>query len=160
MASAVEAAEAPTLRDKLLWLGLSACGSMLLLSVTNHLTENVAPIPLLWILPLAIYLLTFALSFNRPSLYWRWLIVRLLAVSMGAFGSALYDPSFTESVQVSLPVFCTNLFLCCFFCHGELAKRRPASRLSHVVLPDDFTRRSAGGDLRRVDCAAHLRGNL
>jgi hypothetical protein len=121
-------ADAPTLRDKLLWLGLSACGSMLLLSVTNHLTENVAPIPLLWILPLAIYLLTYALSFNRPSLYWRWLIIRLLAVSMGAFGAALYDPSFTESVQVSVPVFCTNLFLCCFFCHGELAKRRPASR--------------------------------
>jgi len=127
-ASSPEASEAPTLRDKLLWLGLSACGSMLLLSVTTHLTENVAPIPLLWVLPLAIYLLTFALSFNRPSLYWRWLIVRLLAVSMGAFGSALYDPSFTESVQVSLVVFCTNLFLCCFFCHGELAKRRPASR--------------------------------
>ena len=120
--------DAPTLRDKSLWLGLSACGSMLLLSVTNHLTENVAPIPLLWILPLALYLLTFALAFNRPSLYWRWLIIRLLAVSMGAFGSALYDPSFTESVQVSVPVFCTNLFLCCFFCHGELAKRRPASR--------------------------------
>jgi hypothetical protein len=128
-ASAIaDEAETPTFRDKSLWLGLSACGSMLLLSVTNHLTENVAPIPLLWILPLALYLLTFALSFNRPSLYWRWLIIRLLAVSMGAFGSALYDPSFTESVQVSVPVFCTNLFLCCFFCHGELAKRRPASR--------------------------------
>ena len=64
-----------------MWLGLSACGSMLLLSVTNHLTENVAPIPLLWVLPLALYLLTFALAFNRPSLYWRWLIVRLLAVA-------------------------------------------------------------------------------
>src|SRR6476661_1802975 len=54
---------APELRMKLLWLGLSACGSMMLLAVTNHLTENVAPVPLLWVVPLALYLLSFALVF-------------------------------------------------------------------------------------------------
>src|SRR6266436_6629465 len=57
-----ETAEAPTLREKLLWLGLSACSSMLLLSITNKLLEDVAPVPLLWVLPLALYLLTFALA--------------------------------------------------------------------------------------------------
>ncbi len=126
-AHAPETSAAPAFREKLLWLSLSACGSMLLLSVTNHLTEDVAPVPLLWVLPLALYLLTFTLAFNRRSLYSRWLMVRLLAVALGSLGYAIYDPSFTESIQVSVPLFCTGLFLCCFFCHGELAKRRPAA---------------------------------
>jgi SAM-dependent methyltransferase len=123
-----ETAAAPTLREMLLWLGLSACSSMLLLSITNKLLEDVAPVPLLWVLPLAIYLLTFALSFSRRMFYWRWLSVRFLAVALGSLGYAIYEPMYTESVQVSVPVFCIGLFLCCWFCHGELALRRPAPR--------------------------------
>ena len=121
-----ESCVGPAIAEKLLWLGLSACGSMLLLSITNHLTENVAPIPLLWVVPLALYLLTFTCAFHRPSLYSRWWVVRLVSVALGGIGYAIYDPSFTESVQVSVPLFCVGLFLCCLFCHGELAKRRPA----------------------------------
>jgi SAM-dependent methyltransferase len=119
---------APALRDKLLWLALSACSSMLLLAVTNKLLEDVAPVPLLWVLPLALYLLTFALAFHRRILYWRGLLVRFLAVALGSLGYAIYDPVYTESVQVSVPIFCVALFLCCWFCHGELALRRPAPR--------------------------------
>jgi hypothetical protein len=119
---------APHSREKLLWLGLSACGSMLLLSITNHLTENVAPIPLLWVVPLALYLLTFTMAFHRRRLYSRWLMVRLLGVALGSLGYAIYDPSFTESIQVSVPFFCAGLFVCCLFCHGEMAMRRPAAR--------------------------------
>jgi SAM-dependent methyltransferase len=123
-----EAAAAPTWRDKLLWLSLSACSSMLLLSVTNKLLEDVAPVPLLWVLPLALYLLTFALAFSKRTFYWRWLSIRFLAVALGSLGYAIYDPAYTESVQVSVPIFCVGLFLCCWFCHGELALRRPAPR--------------------------------
>jgi SAM-dependent methyltransferase len=119
---------APPVREKLLWLSFSACGSMLLLSITNHIMENVAPVPLLGVLPLALYLLTFTLAFQRRSLYSRWLMVRLLAVTLGSLGYAIYDPSFTESIQVSVPLFCASLFFCCLFCHGELARRRPAPR--------------------------------
>jgi SAM-dependent methyltransferase len=115
----------PALREKLLWLALSACSSMLLLSITNKLLEDVAPVPLLWVLPLALYLLTFALAFHRRIMYWRWLVVRLLAVALGSLGYAIYDPVYTESVQISVPIFCLGLFLCCWFCHGELALRRP-----------------------------------
>jgi hypothetical protein len=125
-----ETAEAPSLREKLLWLGLSACSSMLLLSVTNKLLEDVAPVPLLWVLPLALYLLTFALAFSKRILYWRGLLVRFLAVALGSLGYAIYDPTYTESVQVSVPLFCAGLFLCCWFCHGELALRRPAPRFA------------------------------
>jgi hypothetical protein len=119
---------APAVREKIAWLSLSACGSMLLLSITNHIMENVAPVPLLWVLPLALYLLTFTLAFQRRSLYSRWLMARLLAVTLGSLGYAIYDPSFTESIQVSVPLFCAGLFLCCLFCHGELARSRPAPR--------------------------------
>src|SRR6266446_1665499 len=124
-----ETPAAPTLREKLLWLGFSACSSMLLLSVTNKLLEDVAPVPLLCVLPLALYLLTFALAFSRRIFYWRGLLVRFLAVALGSLGYAIYDPKYTESVQVSLPLFCIGLFLCCWFCHGELALRRPAPHL-------------------------------
>ena len=72
-------AQAPR-RDWVLWLVLSACGSVLLLATTNHLTEDVAPVPLLWVLPLALYLLTFTMAFARRPLYSRWLMVRLVAV--------------------------------------------------------------------------------
>jgi SAM-dependent methyltransferase len=123
-----ETAAAPTLREKLLWLGLSTCSSLLLLSITNKLLDDVAPVPLLWILPLALYLLTFALAFSRRIFYWRWMLVRFLAVALGSLGYAIYDPTYTESVQVSVPIFCVGLFLCCWFCHGELALRRPAPR--------------------------------
>jgi len=126
--AATESSAGPRVREKLPWLGLAACGSMLLLSITNHLLENVAPAPLLWVLPLAIYLLTFTMAFNRRRLYSRWWMVRFLAVALGALGYAIYEPSYTESIQVGVPFFCIGLFLCCLFCHGELANRRPAAR--------------------------------
>ena len=54
---------------KLLWIGLAACASILLLSVTNYLTQDVASIPFLWILPLALYLLTFVLCFDSGAIF-------------------------------------------------------------------------------------------
>jgi len=118
----------PEFRTKLLWLGLSACGSMTLLAVTNHLTENVAPVPLLWVVPLALYLLSFALVFARQRLYSRWLIARFLAVALGAAGYAIYDSSLTHAIQISVPLFCSALFVVCLFCHGELVQRKPSVR--------------------------------
>jgi len=105
-----ETAPAPTLRERLLWLGLAACSSMLLLSITNKLLEDVAPVPLLWVLPLALYLVTFALTFSRRIYYWRGVSVRFLALALGSLGYAIYEPMYTESVQVSVPVFCIALF--------------------------------------------------
>src|SRR6202035_945243 len=53
----------------------------------------------------------------------------------GSLGFTIYDSSSTESLQVSVPVFCTGLFVCCLFCHGELARRRPvASQLTSFYL--------------------------
>ena len=118
----------PTLRTKLSWLSLSTCGSMMLLAVTNHLSENVAPVPLLWVLPLALYLLSFAIVFAKHQMYSRWLLTRFLAVAMGTAGYAIYDSSITHAIQISVPLFSAVLFVVCLFCHGELAQRKPPAR--------------------------------
>ena len=123
-----EGAAAPAGREKALWLGLAACGSMMLLSVTNHLAENVAPVPLLWVIPLALYLLSFAIVFAKRRMYSRWLAARLLAVMLGAAGYAIYDSTLVHAIQVSVPVYCATLFVVCYFCHGELAERRPNAK--------------------------------
>jgi SAM-dependent methyltransferase len=119
---------APALSTKALWLSLAACSSMMLLAATNHLSENVAPIPLLWVVPLALYLLSFALVFAKHKFYSRWFVARLLAVALGAAGYAIYDSSITHAIQISVPLFCSALFVVCFFCHGELVQRKPSVR--------------------------------
>ena len=150
---------APTRRQRLHWLALAACGSMLLLTVTNHLTQNVAPVPLLWVLPLAIYLLTFTLVFSRRRFYTRWLFIRLLAVALGAMGYAIWDARAMSALQVTVPLFCAGLFVCCMFCHGELNRSKPVeTRLTSFYLMV-----SLGGALGAIFvglAAPHLFSNL
>lgn len=128
-------AEAVSGADRAYWFSLAACGSMLLLSVTNHFNENVAAVPLFWVLPLAIYLLTFVLAFGARSVGRRALWLRLLALALGILGYLIYDINSTEPIQIGLPVFLASLFACCMFCHGELARLRPhASALTSFYL--------------------------
>ncbi len=121
-------AAAPTLADKFLWIGLAACASILLLAVTSHLTQNVAPIPLLWVVPLSLYLLSFILCFESDRLYPRWLFLPLLAVALGVFtwGITLYENN--VPIKRLIPALCGALFVCCMVCHGELSRRRPHPR--------------------------------
>ncbi|MGH9695438.1 MAG: hypothetical protein ACRD5Z_14910, partial [Bryobacteraceae bacterium] len=119
----------------LYWFGLSACGSMLLLSVTNHIAENVAAVPLLWVLPLAVYLLSFVVSFGLSRLYQRSLWLRLLALALGVIGYAVCSINTVEAIQVTVPVFLAGLFIGCLFCHAELWRLRPdASGLTGFYL--------------------------
>jgi len=117
----------PNPGEKTLWLLMAACGSLLLSAVTSHLSQNIAAIPLLWILPLTIYLLTFVLAFNGK-VYWRWLMVRLVAVALGSVGYFIAKPNEDLPIAISIPLFCLTLFIGAFFCHGELYRRRPAAR--------------------------------
>lgn len=110
---------------KALWFALAACGGMLLLSVTNHLTENVAAVPLLWVLPLAVYLLSFILTFGRKSSYLQGFWLRLLALMLGLLGYALSNINWMMPLQISVPIFLIGLCVCCMFCHGELYRLRP-----------------------------------
>ncbi len=119
---------APTPRERILWLLMAACGSLLLSAVTSHLSQNIAAIPLLWIVPLTIYLLTFVLAFNSERLYPHWLIVRLLPVMLGGVAYLAVDITMDVPPWISIPFFCLTLFTGAFFCHGELYRRRPSPR--------------------------------
>jgi hypothetical protein len=110
---------------QLLWVALAACGSMLLLSVTNHITQNIASVPFLWIIPLSLYLLSFILCFASHSWYARGLFLRLLGVFLGAM-TFVPSPSFPQlPTKLAIPLFCLALFVACMFCHGELARLKP-----------------------------------
>ncbi|HEV1284033.1 MAG TPA: fused MFS/spermidine synthase [Bryobacteraceae bacterium] len=109
------------------WLLLAAAGSMMLVSTTNQLTQNVAAVPFLWILPLAVYLLSFIICFESPRWYKRGLFLRLLAVALGSLAYALYDIQVSEAIPVAIPLFTIGLFLTCMFCHGELSRLKPGT---------------------------------
>jgi hypothetical protein len=129
-----------------LWLALSATGSLLLLAVTNHLTQNVASVPLLWLAPLTLYLASFIITFEGKGWYrpdWMWSLLLAWFIGMGWL---LVDRDFEFDLAVQLAVFLPGLFIACVFCHGELYRMRPApSRLTAFYLAV-----SAGGALGGV----------
>jgi len=118
----------PRVREQIFWMLLAACASMLLLSVTNHLTQNVASIPFLWVLPLGIYLATFILTFDFEGLYHRKVWVWLLAAALAGMSYGLASWNSRTPFTLVIPSFCAGLFIACMFCHGELVKRKPAVR--------------------------------
>lgn len=117
-----EEAPPPGLSALALWLALSALGSCLLLAVTNHLTQNIASIPFLWIVPLSLYLLSFILCFDHPRWYRRGLFMTLAAVLLPAMAWA----SDTLELWLAAPLYAAGLFACCMFLHGELYRAKPA----------------------------------
>lgn len=111
----------------LLWVSLAACASTLLLAVTNLLTQNIAPMPLLWVLPLSIYLLTFILCFESERWYKRVLFLPLMLPALGCLVAGA-GPLSNQKFSVVLPLLCAALFVCCMPCHGELARAKPPAR--------------------------------
>ncbi len=124
--------EDPPLAQLLLWVALAACASTLLLAVTNHLSQNVAPVPLLWVAPLAVYLATFILSFESDRAYRRWIFLPLLAPMLGLMAYLIYAGNGNVPIGLMMPAFIIGLFICCMVCHGELARRKPAA--PHLTL--------------------------
>jgi hypothetical protein len=133
-----------TLRARLTWTALAFVPSSLLVGVTTHITTDIAAAPLLWVIPLALYLLTFILVFARRPPFCHATMVRVLPlvliplVIIAAPGSSLLLP---------LPLVLA-LNLGCFFaigmvCHGELARLRPAA----TGLTDFYLFLSIGGVL-------------
>jgi len=111
----------------LAWLLLPACASVLLLATTNKICLDVAVIPFLWVVPLAVYLLTFIIAFDSPRWYHRFPYANLLAASLVGVAWALKKGS-DWSVLTQVAVYGTALFVFCMVCHGELYRLRPAPR--------------------------------
>ncbi|SPF56137.1 membrane hypothetical protein [Candidatus Sulfopaludibacter sp. SbA4] len=111
-----------------MWIALAACASTLWLATANHLSQEVAAIPFLWILPLSLYLLSFILCFEahgwyRPAIF-RW----LLPAAWIAVCFRIARQGLSGGLEWEIPVMSAALFVCCMFCHGELAAGKPEPR--------------------------------
>jgi SAM-dependent methyltransferase len=109
-----------------LWIVLAAIPSALLIAVTEYLTRDVAPMPLLWIPPLVLYLATFVIWFDGNLPYNRPMWLAAAAVAIIAMAMAMTTHTLTYKLIPNLLIFCTGLFLVTLFCHGELMASRPA----------------------------------
>ncbi|MCE9547697.1 MAG: fused MFS/spermidine synthase [Planctomycetia bacterium] len=120
----------PPTADILLWLALSACGSVMLLATTNQLCQDVAAIPFLWVLPLGLYLVSFVICFDRERWYRQTLFIWLMIA--GVMLIALTANYGSLPLPVPIAIYGLTLFACCMCCHGELVKRKPHPR--HLTL--------------------------
>ncbi len=139
-AEVVDDSPAPSWHDRLMWMFLSAGPSALLLAVTAYMSTNVAPIPLLWVIPLALYLITFIIAFSAKPL----LSPRVAAYFAGAF---VIPVVISINVMKGLPVaymaaiHLVSFFLVAFACHSQISATRP--RASHLT--EFYLWISAGG---------------
>ena len=115
-------------RQRAVWVALAFVPSSLLLGVTSHITTDVASAPLLWVVPLALYLLSFIIAFSRrPLLKPEWTlkaqVIGLLTVAMLAMLNVMF--SLDGSVTLVGSIHLSTFFLTALVCHTELARRRP-----------------------------------
>ena len=119
---------APRLVQQLIWVALAACPSMLMVADTSFMTENIAPIPLMWVMPLALYLLSFIICFELPFLYKRvvWVPLFVLSLALLAYLPNLRMGEWPVAFGVGLNLL--SFFVVCMVCHGELAGQKPNPR--------------------------------
>ena len=122
------AGQPPTWGALLMWLSLSAMGSVLLLSLTSHMTQNIASVPFLWIVPLSLYLLTFILCFDSQGWYRRTPVMLIGAALLCVMAWGLHSNEIALNIKVAIPLYFAGLFVLCMFCHGELTLIKPAPR--------------------------------
>lgn len=127
-------ATAPSWRRRLSWLALPAFASMLLLATTNHVCQDLAVVPFLWVAPLSLYLLTFIICFDHE----RWYSRRACAI--GALSSivalcVMISYGYQRILILEVVLYFSALFHLCMLCHGELARSKPdASHLTSFYL--------------------------
>ena len=109
-----------------LWIALSATASLFLLSVTNQISQEVAVIPFLWILPLTLYLLSFILTFSGERGYNRKFYAVLFIISAALTLFVMLNAT-SLHVYWQILAYCLLLFSACMLCHGELYLLRPGA---------------------------------
>lgn len=114
----------PSLRQQLRWILLAFVPSSLLLAVTTYLTTDVASIPLLWVIPLAIYLLTFIITFSHQHILRHDVMLNLQTFSL-AIIILLLTIKLSLSFLLIFLLQLLNFFIFAMVCHGELANTRP-----------------------------------
>jgi hypothetical protein len=114
----------PTNADRLWWLALSFAPSSMLLGLTSYLSVDIAPVPLLWVVPLALYLLTFVIAFGKTQ--GPITVSPLILVVMTAFTLFMQTTSITEPLWLIMLLHIGTFCLLALACHSNLAQRRPA----------------------------------
>jgi hypothetical protein len=114
----------PAVKLFILWIALAATASILLLAVTSEITQEVAVIPFLWVVPMTIYLLTFVLAFSGERWYSRRIILLLFfaATLLAIWALGRFDDLGTLE---QIGIYSLVLFAACMVCHGELYRLRP-----------------------------------
>lgn len=135
----------PGWSQRLLWLVFPAIASVLLISTTNQLSQDIAVIPFLWVLPLVLYLLSFILCFDHPRWYQRGVFAGLLVVGIVCVGRILFVEA-DSSLAFQIGSYGVTLFAACMICHGELYRIRPSPRF----LTGFYLQIAAGGALGGV----------
>ncbi|MCH7687998.1 MAG: hypothetical protein IH899_15190, partial [Planctomycetes bacterium] len=126
-----ESIEPPTRFRILMWLGLAAVPSVMLLATTNQMCQEVAVVPFLWVLPLSLYLISFIICFDNDIWYVRPVWGLLLVVASLAACYSLYE-GIDLPFTLQIAAYSTLLFAACMTCHGELAKSKP--HVEHLTL--------------------------
>ncbi|MFL6797324.1 MAG: fused MFS/spermidine synthase [Xanthobacteraceae bacterium] len=147
-AVAQEAGARPSWRQATIWLGLAAVPSGLLIAVTAHLSTDIAPSPFLWVIPLALYLLSFVIVFqDHPILPHRSMLLIQPVLLVALVATIVY--TFTEYLPLVMLLHVAAFFVTAMVCHGELARRRP--RAGHLTA--FYMWMSAGGVLGGIAAA-------
>jgi SAM-dependent methyltransferase len=120
-------ARAPTWLDAGIWIGLAAVPSALLIAITAHLTTDVAAAPFFWVIPLALYLATFVIAFQRKRIVPHWLVVAVQPVFIAALLAVYLFDTF-DNIFVIIGINLAAFFVIALVCHGELAERRPPAQ--------------------------------
>ncbi len=138
--------ESVSLALRFAWIGLPALASVMFLAITNEVCQNVATVPLLWTIPLSLYLISFIVAFDHPRWYQPGLIAGLTAgaillmvgwdyfkpwiewVLNGAFSGEGQTVTLDHNWMVESAVFFTALFFICLLCHGHLARLKPSPK--------------------------------
>lgn len=116
-----EAAPTSTWGDRLFWMAAAAAPSSLMLGVTNHISTDVASAPFLWVIPLALYLVTFVIAFGKGADLWRDPVALMQPIALAAVVIAFTENEFFFTLIASLVCF----FLSALVCHLALSARRP-----------------------------------
>ena len=117
----------PGVRNCVVWTLLAFAASAMLLATTNQMCQEVASVPFLWVLPLALYLMTFIICFENQAWYRRWFFFPMMFISVFVALGLL-----AEGTSMPLPLqvggYSLVMFACCMTCHGELAQAKPAEK--------------------------------
>lgn len=125
-------ARAPARADRLWWIVLAAVASGLLVGVTAHVTTDLAAAPFLWIVPLALFLLTFVITFQRRPVLSHAAVLRLHSLAVATFLLVMFFPFNGLYMPV---IHLGAFFISAMVCHGELVRRRPhADHLTEFFL--------------------------